>query len=232
MQSNRKIPKNWIIYEEGKRTTHNAFRQSLAARGFQQSDLIGLFAGRFMPYHNGHDGTLRAVVKPYDRIHVGIVNPDPWDTKLSGERFTLDKNFLTYAERAEMLQVALHYMCRHDATMGPYYPVRWYGAEKYWRYLPGDREITIGHLAVRDEFDVKKMARHRQKRDTFVQVPLQERRPGEPYGATLVRELMLKGEEWRHLVPQHTADILDKYHCVERLRDLTADAARQKITPQ
>ncbi|MBU0536290.1 MAG: adenylyltransferase/cytidyltransferase family protein [Nanoarchaeota archaeon] len=213
----------------------------LHSKGLSSEDVIALFGGRFMPYHKGHFETHKKIADFYSHVHIGIVNPDPWDTKLEGERFTLDKNFLTYVERLEMIEGALEQIGnRSRTTISPYYPSHVYGEEKFWRFTPGNPQTVISHIAVRDDFDRKKKQRAIESGRTFVEMPLvykstlQDSIDGAPledmaYGATKIREYIVEGNDlWREMVPSFTADVIDRYNIVERLKDLTADALRQK----
>ncbi|MFA6461175.1 MAG: adenylyltransferase/cytidyltransferase family protein [Candidatus Woesearchaeota archaeon] len=214
-------------YFSGQKISLPGYLWKLGDKGIKEEEIIAAFPGRFMPYHFGHYETHKRIAASYDRMHIGIVNPDPWDTKLTGERFTLDKNFLTYAERIEMIGTACDEIRRKlpesaKFTMGPYYPKRWYGEEVYSRFNPGNKDTFLQHLAVRDDFDRDKVQRLIKSQRNFAIVPLV--RDGERiYSATLIRKLMLEGEEWRELVPSFTESVIDKHHIVERLRDLNRD---------
>ncbi|MEK6963182.1 MAG: adenylyltransferase/cytidyltransferase family protein [Nanoarchaeota archaeon] len=211
---------NSALYYQGEEASWTEFLERLSAKHLSQKDLIGMLGGRFMPFHQGHFQTLEALTRHYSHVHVGIVNPDPWNTLLKGDRFTLDKNFLTYAERVEMVTAALEALSCH-ATIAPYYPIREYNERVFWNFTPGNPEVTVEHLAVRDDFDRWKKERWVEERKTFVEVPL-ICRESQPYGATEIRRMMLEGsEEWRQWLPSFTADVIDQYHIVERLRDLS-----------
>ncbi len=215
---------NGEYYFSGQKTNLSEYLEELRFIGIKEEEIIAAFPGRFMPYHLGHYKTHKKVAASYNRIHIRIVNPDPWDTKLEGERFSLDKNFLTYAERVEMIGAAGEEIRRDNpnsamVTMGPYFPKRWYGEHVYRRFNPGNENTFLQHLAVRDDFDQDKVQRLMRDRRNFVVVPLQS--DGDRiYSATLVRKLMLEGEEWRKVVPSFTASVIDRYHVVERLKDL------------
>ncbi len=212
---------NTQVFSEGKETDWEEFLRKCEIRGIAKEELIGVLGGRFMPFHLGHMATLELLAKQEYRLHIGVVNPDPWDTKLEGERFTLDKNFLTYAERLEAIGRAVSATGKQGVTYGPYYPARWYGEDVYWSYVPGRPETTLQYIALRDDFDRAKFDSYMAKGRNLVVVPLVEG-DGVPYSATEIRKRMVAGEDsWRGLVTPGMAGIIDRNGVVDRLLRIT-----------
>jgi nicotinamide-nucleotide adenylyltransferase len=61
--------------------------------------------------------------------------------------------------------------------------------------------------------------------ELFDEAGVEVRRPPlyrrEIYSGTAIRQLMHKGEEWRHLVPAEVAGIIDEINGVRRLKNIS-----------
>jgi len=207
-----------ILTYQGEPTCIDDYLTRIRSMGYTENDLIGCAGGRMQPFHNGQFRRLKKITSNYRLVHVNIVNPDPWDTKLQEDKHSLLNNFLTYIERAEIVNVALDVLGKR-ATVAPYYPIDPYGLEKYWRFMPGNQHITIKHIKVEDSYDKKKFKMYLHCGMPFINLPVIKSAQRNVSG-TIIRQKMLAGDNsWQILVPDFVVDVIERYRIIDRFRE-------------
>lgn len=162
---------------------------------------LNAFIGRFQPFHNGHAAALNYVLERSDAVVVVVGSAQ--------KNHELDNPF-TAGERIEMILRYLEWL----RPQKPVYPMPLDDITNHnlWishlrSYLPRFEEIysnnELVHLLA-SEAGVK-----------VIPVPLVER---EELMATRIRERILRGEEWEHLVPKPVYEFIKEINGEERIR--------------
>ena len=164
----------------------------------------GLFIGRFQPFHKGHLEAIKDVLKEMDELVI-VVGSAQYS-------HTLDNPF-TAGERITMIRRALE-EADIPASCWWIIPVPDVRVHMIWTaevvgYVPKfdvvfSNEPLTKRLFLESGFEVKPF-------------PLYER---EAYSATKIRERMLKGNDWKTLVPKGVAKVIEEIGGVQRLEDL------------
>ena len=178
----------------------------------------GVIHGRFQMRHNDH-GQYRVAGKARCRhLIVGITNPEPSMTQaedVDPERSTPFANPFTYYERYQLVRSALVEagVALSDFSIVPL-PIS--EPTRYHNYVPLN---AVFFLSIYDDWG-------RRKKDYFESIGLKtfvlrEVRPEEKgISATDVRASILRGEPWRHLVPNSVAALVEQWNVAQRLREL------------
>jgi nicotinamide-nucleotide adenylyltransferase len=165
----------------------------------------GLFVGRFQPFHLGHIGAIKDILKEVDELVIVIGSAQYSHTVnnpfTAGERLTMVRRALEEAgidySRVWVVPVPdvhLHMM--------------WVSAVE--GYTPSfdvaySNEPLTRRLFIEAKYNVKAIRFYERKL----------------YSSTEVRTKMLKGESWETLVPESVATFIKEIDGVTRLRDLT-----------
>jgi len=179
---------------------------------------IGVIHGRFQVLHNDHIKYLIAGKQLCDHLIVGITNPDPTLTKnseASPHRSSPLANPLTYYERYIMLKTALleQGLKFSEFSIVPF-PINYPNLLK--NYVPCDK---IFFLTIYDDWG-------RQKKEVLeslglkVHVLWEVSLEKKGLSSSDIRESMIKGEQWEHLVPTSVAKLLKKWNIIQRLRNM------------
>jgi cytidyltransferase-like protein len=164
---------------------------------------VGMVHGRFQPFHNGHLEYLLGAAARSARLLVGITNPDRShrDMEAADPERTLEAaNPFTYTERAEMIRAALGGQGLHDALIVPFPISR---PEVWPDYVP---EGCVHFLRVFDAWGIEKAERLRAAGyEVVVLDPGTEKR----ITGAEVRRRLNEGANWRELVPQEVASVID-----------------------
>ncbi len=163
-----------------------------------------LFIGRFQPPHLGHLQVFKAILREADELIVGIGSAQ--------ESHTLENPF-TAGERILMLGGALAE--EGIASRVHLVPIPDINNNALWvshvqAFSPPFSVVYTGNPLVRRLF-----------REAGYEVrtpPLYNRRQ---YMGTRIRELMIKGKRWEHLVPPAVVRVIEEIDGVGRLRDLS-----------
>ena len=164
----------------------------------------GLLIGRMQPVHNGHIDIIKETLKEVDEIIIGIGS-----AQLSHSL----KDPFTAGERLLMINHALV-----DEGIAPksYYiiPMEDIQMNAVWvshvkMMTPPFSKVYTGNplvkrLFLEEGYDVK--APHLYNREEL--------------SGTSIRNKILNGEEWEHLVPRATVDLLDEIDGINRLKEL------------
>ena len=165
----------------------------------------GLYVGRFQPFHLGHTGAIKEVLKEVDEIVI-VIGSAQYSHNINnpftaGERLIMIRRALQEAKVAysrvwivPVPDVHLHML--------------WVSAVE--GYTPKfnvcySNEPLTQRLFMEAGYQVKS-------------IPFFDRKL---YMSTVVREKMLKGDNWTELVPKSVADFINEIDGVNRLRDLS-----------
>jgi len=177
---------------------------------------IGVIHGRFQVLHNDHLRYLLAGKKLCAHLIIGITNPDPSSTRSdeTDPHRSLEKdNPLTYYERQIMVRECLLEagLSLDEFTIVPL-PINL--PELYRYYVPMD---AVFFLTIYDDWGRKKLENFKRlglKTHILWDVPVEEK--GISFAE--IREAMIQGFKWKHLVPKSVSLLLVKWDIPKRLR--------------
>lgn len=164
----------------------------------------GLFVGRFQPFHNGHLQAVKDALKEVDEIVV-VVGSAQYSHKIS--------NPFTAGERLTMIREALD-----EADIA---------ASRFWMVPVPDIHVhmmwvaeVMGytprfHVVYANEPLTKRL--FKEAGFKVKPIPYYQR---ETWSSTEIRERMLKGKNWKQLVPKSVARFIEEVNGVQRLREL------------
>ena len=162
----------------------------------------GLIIGRFQPYHLGHQVVVHKIVDELDEIVIVVGSAQ--------ESHTIDNPF-TAGERLTMIYSALGDL----------------RSRCYCIPVPDLKRNAIwaSHvMSMTPDFDVV-FSNNPLVLELFSEAGIDVRRPPlyrrDVYSGTKIRKLMLEDGDWRSLVPQPVAHIIEKIKGVERLRNIS-----------
>jgi nicotinamide-nucleotide adenylyltransferase len=161
----------------------------------------GFYIGRFQPYHNGHQSVLERIASMVDEIVIGVGS-----AQLSHEL----ENPFTAGERVLMITRALKDVRRPIYVI----PIEDLQRNALWvshvRSMtpPFDAAYTSNPLVMRlfAEAGVAVTSPSMYERDS--------------HSGTAIRQRMLFGEPWEHLVPRAVVEVISEIDGVERLRQI------------
>jgi len=164
----------------------------------------GLFVGRFQPFHKGHLEAVKDALKEVDELVI-VVGSAQYSHRID--------NPFTVGERLTMIRKALD---EAKIPMG-----------RCWIVPVPDMHVHMMWVAevvgYTPKFDVV-YANEPLTRRLFIEagykvkpVPFHQR---EVYCATEIRERMLKGKNWKTLVPKSVAQYIEEIDGTQRLKDL------------
>jgi nicotinamide-nucleotide adenylyltransferase len=165
----------------------------------------GLFVGRFQPFHLGHIGAIKDILKESDELVI-VIGSAQYSHNINnpftaGERLTMVREALEEAgiDYGRVWVVPVPDMHLH---------MMWVSAVE--GYTPSfdvvySNEPLTRRLFIEAGYKVKAIRFHERKL----------------YSSTVIREKMLKGESWEKLVPKSVAAFIREIDGVNRLRDLT-----------
>jgi len=163
----------------------------------------GIFIGRFQPFHNGHAAALRFGLENSDELIIVIgsaqKNHELENPFTAGERYEMIIRFLKSNEFKKPIYITpIDDIVNHNI---------WVASLR--SYLPKFDVIFSNNSLVNllaEEAGIK-----------VVPAPLLDR---ENLMATRIRERIIKGEKWEHLVPKVVYDYLIEIKAEERIRSL------------
>ena len=164
----------------------------------------GLYVGRFQPFHLGHLGAIKAVLKEIDELVI-VIGSAQYSHKMN--------NPFTAGERLVMIRRALA-EAKVDYSKLWIVPVPDVHLHMIWvsaleGYTPKfnvcfSNEPLSRRLFIEAGYEVKN-------------IPFFDRKQ---YMSTVIREKMLQDDSWRELVPKSVSDFINEIDGVNRLRDL------------
>jgi nicotinamide-nucleotide adenylyltransferase len=164
----------------------------------------GLYVGRFQPFHLGHLGAIKAVLKEVDELVIVIG---------SAQYSHRGNNPFTAGERLVMIRHALQ-EAKVDISKLWIVPVPDVHLHMLWvsaleGYTPKFNVIFSNEPLTQRLF--------MEKGYPVKNIPFLER---QLYKSTIIREKMLQDESWMELVPKSVAAFIKQIDGVNRLRDL------------
>jgi len=164
----------------------------------------GVIHGRFQMLHNGHMEYLLEAKRRCEYLIIGISNPDVTVTRFSEanpHRSQARSNPLTYFERFEMLQGAMLEagVPREEFDIVPF-PINC--PELLFNYVPRD---AVYYMTIYDDWSLQKKA-ELEKLGCSIEVMWQRSNDEKEISGTEVRELIIAGQPWQHLVPRFVYD--------------------------
>jgi nicotinamide mononucleotide adenylyltransferase len=180
----------------------------------------GVIHGRFQVLHNDH---MKYLLSGKNRCHhliVGITNPDPTLTsrdETDPHRSSPLSNPLTYFERYIMVRTALQGagVETDEFSIVPF-PINF--PELYRYYVPLD---VVFFLSIYDDWGRRKLARFQ---NMGLKTEILSERGTEEKGisANTIRRNMIEGKDWKHLVPPRTANLMEEWRIIDRLRHMVS----------
>jgi nicotinamide-nucleotide adenylyltransferase len=161
--------------------------------------------GRFQPFHLGHLEYLSLALQRSRHVVVGITNPALGRVAVeqtSGHRHLRDANPYTYFERAEMVTASLPEAASTGTGTVRVVPFDVSDPATWGDYLPRG---CLHLVTLNESWDQEKYRRFRAAGYDVEAIA------GNPHRvtATEVRRRMAVGEDWRALVPDGTARVVD-----------------------
>lgn len=179
----------------------------------------GVIHGRFQVLHNDHLKYLMAGKIRCKHLVVGITNPDPSLTRdniADPHRSCPVANPLTYFERYVMIRSVLVEagLPFSDFSVVPF-PINL--PELYRYYVP--LEATF-FLTIYDQWGRRKLEQF-QALGLKTEILWRKSSHEKGLSGTEVRQRMVLGEAWEHLVPISVLDLMNAWKIPERLRKLS-----------
>jgi nicotinamide mononucleotide adenylyltransferase len=179
----------------------------------------GVIHGRFQVLHKDHLTYLLAGKERCDHLIVGITNPDPTltrDDPADPHRSLAISNPLTYYERYVMVKAALvEAGVSFDGFSVVPFPINL--PDLYHHYVPIDATFF---LTIYDSWGERKLEHFRS---LGLRTEVLWRRDPELKGLSgaVIRNRIVAGEAWEHLVPLSTARLIKLWDISGRLGSLT-----------
>ncbi len=168
--------------------------------------------GRFQPFHLGHLSLVKYILERHDELIIAVASAQ--FNYLLKDPFTAGERIWMIHESLKEEHIPLD-RCYIVALTNDENNARWYAHLK--AYTPRFDTVYTGNeyvaMLLKDEsIDVRSPTLFNR----------------EEYNASRIREHMLAGNEWRHLVPRAVARIIDEIGGVHRLKVI----ARAESRPQ
>lgn len=154
--------------------------------------LIGIYAGRFQPFHLGHFGAINHITQQCEETYVMICSrkgKDPWD----------DRNPFTYEERVKMMRLTIgkgvfgelnyRHICDQESDE------EW--ARVIEETLPQGKKVCFTN-------NPKTRKAFRENQYQVNPIPIQ----AGGLNATGIRKLIIRNEPWQQHVPYGTKKVI------------------------
>ncbi|MBD3314071.1 nicotinamide-nucleotide adenylyltransferase [Candidatus Woesearchaeota archaeon] len=161
--------------------------------------MIGLFIGRFQPFHKGHLQVIRNALEEVEAITIVVAIP----LRDTG------RDPFTAEERIGMIQSALEKES-----------IRNYDIVAI-KDIPSDEEYVNHVRAFTKPFNVVFVGDNKLNEKLFREAGFRVITSQRFFNldATQIRDRMRKGEEWEHLVPAGTVDYIKEHDLVDKVKD-------------
>lgn len=166
----------------------------------------GVYVGRFQPFHLGHLYAVRSALKSVRRLII-VVGSSQSSHEL--------RNPFTLGERIEMIYLAMG-EARIPASKFLVIPIPDVEIHPTWVSLLEYSSPSFNIAYSNDPLTIRLLEEAGYKVE---RVALQRRTD---LSGTSIREKMLRGEPWSHLVPKSVASFIRRIHGDERIRELAS----------
>lgn len=181
----------------------------------------GVIHGRFQVLHLKHMEYLMEAKKRCKILIIGISNPDSsyvCQSENDRNRSKKVNNPFTYFERYEMIRDAMleFHIPREEFEIVPF-PIN--RPECIFQYAPSD--VTY-YMSICDKWGEEK---YEILKGLGLHVEILWNKPTEEKGitATEVRNLIVEGKEWGHLVPKSVYTYITEHHLDDRIKKLVLE---------
>jgi nicotinamide-nucleotide adenylyltransferase len=164
----------------------------------------GLYVGRFQPFHLGHLEAIKEILKEVEELVI-VIGSAQYSHNIhnpftAGERLVMIRRAL---EEAKVDYSGLWIVPVPDVHLHMLWVSALEGYTPSFNTVYSNEPLTC-RLFMEAGYAVKSVQFYQRKL----------------YTSTLVRERMLKGENWTKLVPKSVADFINEIDGVNRLQDL------------
>ncbi len=165
----------------------------------------GLFLGRFQPYHNGHHAVIRQICESGEIDELIIAIGSAQESHTLKDPFTAGERIMMITKALEDLKppITTYVLPIEDIARNSLYVA-------HIRSLTPPFEIVYSNNSL-----VQRLFAERGI--TVRPLPYVERAQ---WDGTKIRELMLRGSEWKAYVPPVVARVIEEIGGVERLRHI------------
>lgn len=164
-----------------------------------------IMVGRFQPVHRGHIEVIKQILQEVDELIIGVGS--------SQEGHTFENPF-TAEERVLMLEKALE-EAKVDKSRVHVVQIPDIHDDLRW----------VSHVvSLTPKFSIAYSRNpwvQQLFRDAGYEVRVQPQFKRKEYQGMEIRDRIIKGEKWEHLVPASVLDVMRKVKAVERLRNLS-----------
>ena len=161
-----------------------------------------LFIGRFQPFHDAHLRDIKEILKEVDEIIIGIGS--------SNERNTFENPF-SCTERKKMLTKVLE---KNKIKNYQFYPIPDLYDDKKWIYYIKNKLPKFDFFYSGNQWTLKCFKKYNSKVRKIKLI--------KGISSTIIRNKIIKGEEWKKLVPKEIVDYINKIKGVERIKRIHA----------
>jgi len=165
--------------------------------------LTGLFIGRFQPLHYGHIETIKSVLKTVAFLII-IVGSAQNSHEL--------RNPFTAGERIQMIRNTLIKIKEIDISKILIIPVSDTKVHALWTYNIDLLVPKYDLVFTNDPFTI---VLYKERGIKTIQPELHHRKK---FSGTLIRDYMIKDEDWKQLVHPETAKIIQDINGIDRLK--------------
>jgi nicotinamide-nucleotide adenylyltransferase len=165
---------------------------------------VGLFVGRFQPFHNGHLAAVRYALKRVDYLYIVVGS-----AQRSHERY----NPFTAGERIMMIKAALD-EAKVDPSRWMLIPVQDAESHSVWT---ATLKSTVPKFDIVFSNDTLTIRLLKEEGIEVVPIPYLDR---DQYSATNVRNRILERKDWEKLVPPAIARMVMELDGVDRVRSM------------
>ena len=158
-----------------------------------------LFIGRFQPFHNAHLSDIKLALQKCDKMVIAIG---------SSQESGTEENPFTYEERREMIERALKAegTSNYEIIAVPDINDDEQWVEHVKKTVPEFDIVYTGNELTEKLFKKKEIIVRKIKLIPNI-------------NATEIRKRIIKGNDWRELVPEEVAEYIKKINGVERIKE-------------
>ncbi len=162
----------------------------------------GLFLGRFQPYHKGHHETVKRITAHVDELIIGVGSADR-NYELENP-FTAGERILMIQRSTSNIKIPIYTIPYEDIKNNALFPCNISALVPPFDTVYSNNPLVI-QLFKERSIKVQKPALIDRKK----------------YRGSKIRALIVKGEQWKHLVPAPAAAVIEEIRGVERIQNLS-----------